>query len=108
PLPLVSPLGLSYAYQPQFTMPRISSFSIGKTSLAGIIDDFHNLRLISDTFLKLIMFRVLQRLVSDAKQDKDDQECVLSISTLPKHWQKPTVSNYDLQQLEEAGLWPQA
>jgi hypothetical protein len=95
-IPTRSALGVSFAYSPQLTLEGIRSFSITKTSLAGIIEDLENLRLVSRAFLRCIMLNV--------KRKMDGR----GMKALPPHWTKPTVSAYDLQQLEEASTWPQS
>ena len=95
-IPTRSELGVSFAYLPQLTLDGIRSFSITKNVLTGIIDDLDNLKLVSRAFLRCVMLNV--------KRKMDGR----GMKALPAHWCKPTVSAYDLQQLDETSTWPQA
>ena len=95
-LPSRNPLGLTYSYTPLMTLAGIKSFSITKNVLTGIIDDNDNLKLLQKAFLRAILYYLKLALSSTSSR---------SISQFPGHWLKPTVNNYDLQQLDDAAVW---
>lgn len=101
--PLLNPLSPLYAYQPLTVLRGVSSWSITKNVLTGIIDDLGNLQLLSATFLRMIVCNLVGAMREAAAPGAGRQ---LELKSLPEAWCKPTVSNYDLQQLEAVVTWP--
>jgi len=102
------PLGPLYTYEPLMKMSnQIESWDITRNVLTGIIDDPTNLSLLSTTFLKALIRNSWRMMVERAKVAGIRDTTVSLDMLLPAHWLRPSVNAFDLQQLEDAKLWPE-